>query len=885
MVEDVIIPFRPTGKKATPETLKLKISRGRYDLGHVTKASYKWFDLAALLTVTMRDPDYTMASFRALSEVKQGEVKQQAPFIVGGTFKGTHRAIRDLVDRTLIMLDIDECSPATLSDIMQPNLFSPLFELEYVAYTTRSHTPENPRVRIILPLDCPTNPQDCVDATRWLAHRMDPRMRTVDVVSFRAAQLMYRPATNSDGEFLSHHNRGVLVSAADIFADYGWTGDLEKLPRSPIEKGALRPVGEKLPDPRTKRGHIGAFCRAYSVVDGMLKFLSDVYEPVGDDRLLFKFIPGTGNPGVRVYDDEQYVYSNHGTDPAGLASRHIFDLVRVVRFGHLDTFDPDDGVVREVTALASYRAMLKFVEDDPNAAAELRKEALDQEAMANDSFDDTTEDEAISQTAIITQRKRSEITSATPYDPKWQERLNCTTQGDPKYTLHNVILILENDRRFRFTFAYNEFSEAIVRTRPMNSKTAGINTGEVRDTENGDLLNDEDMAMYQAVLSMKRGKGFAGYGLEVSDHIMAKAMGVVGKKIKFHPIRRYLRSLTWDGNKRIEKLLPQYFGARNTALNRDIGRKVMLGAVARAMEPGHKFDFCAVFRSFQGVLKSTAIAALCGERWFIELKADFHDPKGFVEAVAGRWFVEIPELAQFTKNEVEVIKSMLSSMGEQHREAYGRKGKFFPRQCIMLGSTNRDQFLRDDENRRIWVVMVGGVDGRTAINVEAIRRDRDQLWAEAFDDYLTLRFDHDESRSPWLYLDIEPGNKAAAASIAADHRIDDGSQADAAVITAWLDRPVSKAAAEPGFRLTLDAMPDDDDAETTYRRKAIYRDIAYSVFGVTSERDYDQRMQNRIRSAMRHIPDWTMQPKPIRVRGLGFISKWTLRTGTMPNVL
>lgn len=194
----------------------------------------------------------------------------------------------------------------------------------------------------------------------------------------------------------------------------------------------------------------------------------------------------------------------------------------------------------------------------------------------------------------------------------------------------------------------------------------------------------------------------------------------------FHPIRDYLDRLHWDGQGRIELWLTAYLGAEDTPLNRAIGRIMLVAAVRRIRQTGCKFDNIVIFEGSQGTGKSTAIRILAGDENFSDQDILTLDPKAQMEAVEGVWLYELGELEGLSRADMSKVKAFASRLVDQARPAYGRFRETRPRQNIFIGTTNDDQYLRDRTgNRRFWPVATGTID------LEALRQDRDQLWAEA----------------------------------------------------------------------------------------------------------------------------------------------------------
>lgn len=195
-----------------------------------------------------------------------------------------------------------------------------------------------------------------------------------------------------------------------------------------------------------------------------------------------------------------------------------------------------------------------------------------------------------------------------------------------------------------------------------------------------------------------------------------------------HPVRSYLDALTWDGAPRLDRWLTTYGKAEDTPLTRAIASIVLIAAVRRVRKPGCKFDELLVLQSEQGWDKSSALRTLCpDESWFSDDLPLGVDAKQVIERTQGKWIIEASELVGIGKREAESLKSFLSRQKDGPvRLAYERIPTQQPRQFILVGTTNAHQFLKDKTgNRRFWPVRVGRFD------VARLRRDRDQLWAEA----------------------------------------------------------------------------------------------------------------------------------------------------------
>ncbi len=226
------------------------------------------------------------------------------------------------------------------------------------------------------------------------------------------------------------------------------------------------------------------------------------------------------------------------------------------------------------------------------------------------------------------------------------------------------------------------------------------------------------------------------YGLPaIPRSALMEAIETVAQASPFHPVQELLQGLKHDGESRIDKWLIFVIGENPKDLPpslaeylRLVGRFWLLGMVNRVMEPGCKFDYCPVLEGPGGLGKSTLVETLCGSEWFSDTHFDPSRGKEGQEQVQGLWVYEIAELANFSKAEIGVIKAFISAKVDRYRPSYGRVVESYQRQCVLVGTTNENTYLRDRTgNRRFWPVPV-----RKRVNIPWLTRFREQLLAEAF---------------------------------------------------------------------------------------------------------------------------------------------------------
>ncbi|MDU1980053.1 MAG: virulence-associated E family protein [Clostridium sp.] len=613
----------------------------------------------------------TAAEYAKMSKADQGQKKDVGGF-VGGYIPKNGRRVRGAVkERYLITLDADNPGEDFIVDLDME-----LGGVEYVLYSTHSHTADNPRYRVIIPVDRPMTPDEYQAVSRRIADNIG--IEFFDPSTHQAERLMYWPSHPKDVEYVYQHSEGSLVSVDTYLSTYRDWRDTSLWPTSEKESQIRLDAAKKQGNPLEKKGLIGAFCRCYSITEAIHKFLPEVYEPTAvEDR--YTYVAGSSVGGLVIYDNDTFAYSNHATDPISGKLVNAFDLVRIHLFGDKDPADETS-----VTKLPSYKDMIDFVNEDGAAPI-----LLDKERMADMEFEDITED-----------------------DEDFLSKLKRDKNGTPESDVFNCLVVLKQDPTLKGKIRLDEFAHrlVVIDDLPWRDKDE---TPYWTDTDDACLRN------YFATKYLIKGKG-----------IIDDALQEVTQDNKFHPVREYLKGLTWDGECRLDTLFIDYIGAEDTEYIRAVTRKWMCGAVARVMDPGVKFDTAIVLYGSQGLGKSLILERL-GRKWFNNSLVDIKT-KDALEQIQGSWIVELAELAPTYKNDNEIVKAFISRTSDRFRSPYGRRTEEYPRQCVFAGSTNNLMFLKDRTgNRRFWPI-TGDKDRKTKNSWDLSKAEIDQLWAEAF---------------------------------------------------------------------------------------------------------------------------------------------------------
>ena len=297
--------------------------------------------------------------------------------------------------------------------------------------------------------------------------------------------------------------------------------------------------------------------------------------------------------------------------------------------------------------------------------------------------------------------------------------LKLKKNGEPYPNLSNVLMVLSTSSDWSGVFALDEFADRkrIIKKPPYEAFTEQIYPP--RD------LRDDD---YSQTLVWLNQNGFPTLG---KDTVFA-AVNLLCRETIISPVRHYLETLQFDPENSqfaAETWMEDYLGVKPTELNvkyiRAVSLKSLVQAVARAFDPGCKADSVTILEGPQGAGKSTAIRVLFGTDWF----GDALPPMGHKDAsdyLKGKWAVELSEMSFQSKADIEQQKAFISRQEERYRPAYGREEITYARRCVFWGTTNRDDYLKDETgNRRFWPVKT------STINIEGLQAARDKLWAEA----------------------------------------------------------------------------------------------------------------------------------------------------------
>ena len=643
--------------------MKIAVGNSRMDKKWKNQ-DISWADLCTRCGSTIRTTE-TVEEYRKLKKGQQDGIKDVGGF-VGGHLREGRRKNGMVLCRSLLTLDMDYGTPDIWDEI---TLFH---DFKCCVYSTHKHTPEHPRLRLLIPLKREISEEEYPAVARMVAKEIG--IDLFDDTTYEASRLMYWPSTSSNGEFFYKVQDGAELDPDEYLSRYDDWHDASTWPVSSRQSEVVQHSIAQQADPLTKPGVVGAFCRAYTVEEAIDAFLSEVYAPSAMNGR-YDYIPADSSAGVIVYDGK-FAYSHHATDPVCGRLLNAFDLVRLHRFRDLDDKCAPDTAPSK---LPSFQAMSDFALKDEKVKAVFAEE---RKAQASEEFS----------------------------DEDWQKALELDKAGKVKNTLQNLTVILMNDPLLK-PLVFNQLLDG------MEIK------GDVPWRHPSKFWRDADDAQLISYVDSHYGT-FSARNYDI-------AVAKVTDDRSYHPIREFIENLPeWDKVPRVDTLLIDYLGADDKEYVRAVTRKTLCAAIKRVLYPGCKFDSMLVLNGPQGVGKSTLIAKLAGE-WFSDsLNLGDTKDKTAAEKLQGYWILEIGELAGLKKAEVETLRSFLSRQNDIYRAAFGKRATPHLRQCVFFGTTNAESgYLRDTTgNRRFWPVKTPGTGIKHSwdLTPELIC----QIWAE-----------------------------------------------------------------------------------------------------------------------------------------------------------
>lgn len=821
-----------------------------------------WPELAKRLT-TFTVTAETYGEYMQMDRDRQTDIKDVGGF-VGGSLRDRVRKKANLIARSVVTLDYD-----SWTDRHAEKLREMFADVCWCLASTHKSRPDAQRVRVSFPLDRDAAPEEYEAAARHIAETIG--MEGCDRTTFEQCRLMFWPSVSKDMTPLAEvHDAESFISVDAMLDTYEDWRDVFEWPRTEDEHDALHACGSKqdpdavmrwrallqpgqrdedgggrLADPLKKQGAVGAFCRCYRISEAIAAFLPDVYTPYRPNR--YTYAQGSTIGGAVVYDNDTHIYSNHGTDPISGRECNAFDMVRIHKFGHLDS----GSRAKTVTELPSYKEMTAFARGIEEVRADLARESWER---SNNAFADIEIPDDTSSASSSVQEESKVDGPSNRELLEWEEKEAKLLDRKGKFipTRENIRIVLLSHPEFKGKIKYNEFVSQL--------ETQGMRWRR-KDRDRLMPMSDEDMAAIRLWLE----KCYDVNSISKVDDALATVKFYEG----YHPVKDYLESLTWDGTHRLADLLHNVMGVERSKLSRWLSCAVWVGAVARIYKPGCKFDICLTLSGPEGLGKSSLFALMGGE-WYSDSMINIGS-KDAMSGLKAKWILEIGEMASLKRADLDATKNFLTSQEDSYRPAYGRFDVRVPRQNIFVATTNDKLCLRGYGDNRRFPVVECSPERRVVPVWDYIEKWRDQLWAEAM---MLYRSGFRLYMSPEMDRQMRENNRQYSFDMNSDLFADLDEYLERELPDNWryMNRQERKA------YITQGTCPAGFSTVLLPRRQVCVEEILTEMMDLRKgTKDYQQLAREIVKYMNRAHPEWEyvyhISLDPVYGRGRGWVRK------------
>ena len=310
--------------------------------------------------------------------------------------------------------------------------------------------------------------------------------------------------------------------------------------------------------------------------------------------------------------------------------------------------------------------------------------------------------------------------AAKPAHKPWRQLLISNSEGNPVPCLANIALIFSHDKEWQHLLQFNAFVGDISCTReppwPEDIKPESCKAGD---------WSENDCGRAEIWLTRK-------HQIIAKPSVVNAALKIAADRKTTHPVRDWLGELVWDKKKRVDDFFIRLAGADDTAYTKAVTKNFFIGAVARIFKPGSKVDTMPILEGEQGIGKTTLLEILGGD-WYMTTTEE-PGTKDSYQVLRGKWIVEFGELDSLSRSEMSSTKQYISQTSDRYRPSFGASVIDFPRQVVFVGTINPDAggYLKDPTGaRRFQPIELRARPGRATIDLQGIKAEREQLWAEA----------------------------------------------------------------------------------------------------------------------------------------------------------